>query len=76
MTRPRLQIYLDQEVRERLELAAKSRKLSIQDWAASVLQLEADRILDGKIHPDLIEKFVSDVLERIAHHEPPPPIYP
>lgn len=56
MPKPRLQIYLEQPALDRLNKAAAASYLSVTDWAASVLQREADRVLsDGEQTPTVAE---------------------
>ena len=72
MARPRLQIYMDQEVLDRLKLAASESRLDVTDWAAAILQLEADRVLDKIDRPlsvhDFADKLVK-ILKENHNHE-------
>ena len=60
MTDERLQIRTDSEVKARLEQAALKKRLKLNDWALSVLQLEADKILDGEENREVLDA-ISEV---------------
>lgn len=82
-SKERLQIYMSEPEKQRLEEAAATRRLKLNDWALSVLLLEADRILDGEeknplaslidmMHDDLSDKLFR-VIDYLDFAENPTP---